>query len=78
LTLGNVRPCFRSKLKSIYLIGVAKTASIRAKDGVARLLENFLSCLNKLVDGHVFIIQEVETVIRRVIVLLWKQFHQRF
>jgi hypothetical protein len=60
-TLGNIRPCLRSTLKSIHLIAVAKTAHIRA-NGLPILLENFITSLNKLSEGHVFLIKGVETV----------------
>ena len=59
--LGNIRPCFRSKLKTIYLFAVAKTVHIR-DNGLSVLLENFITSLNRLADGHVFMINGRETV----------------
>ncbi|XP_022093684.1 uncharacterized protein LOC110980918 [Acanthaster planci] len=49
-TLANIPPEYRSQLQTIQLLGVARSKDIR-KYGSGALLEDFVSCINKLSSG---------------------------
>lgn len=46
-TLGNILPCFRSKLCSIFLLAIAKSTDIK-KGILPLLLEDFVNCVKEL------------------------------
>ncbi|XP_028395767.1 uncharacterized protein LOC114519789 [Dendronephthya gigantea] len=69
--LGNIRPIFRSTVRCIQLIGVARTNDIK-KFAIDGLLEPFIKDVNTLakVDGYCFSISGTERVFRGSL-LLW-------
>lgn len=54
LTLGNIRPLFRSALKSIFLVAVAKSSTIKI-NGIDSILKPFLDDLKILHDDGIVV-----------------------
>ena len=55
-TIGNIRPIYRSHLRTIQLLAIAKTHDIRAY-GFDSLLQQFVAQINQLasVSFHIFL-----------------------
>lgn len=51
-TIGNIRPMFRSNLRAIQLLAIAKTSDIRSY-GCAKLLHEFIDQMNLLASVSV-------------------------
>lgn len=52
-TIANIRPEFRSQLQTIQLLAIAKTRPLRKHSAVGKLLEDFISAVNRLSSGGV-------------------------